>query len=52
MLVNNVGIGTQGKFTDINLDAERNELALDVVTPTVLSKLFGQDMVARGEGKY
>ena len=51
VLVNNVGIGTQGKFTDIDLDSERDQLQLDVVTPTVLSKLFGREMVERGHGK-
>jgi short-subunit dehydrogenase len=49
VLVNNVGIATQGKFTDIDLD--RDQLQLDVVTPTVLSKLFGRDMAERGHGK-
>ena len=51
VLVNNVGIATQGKFTDIDLDRERDQLRLDVETPTVLSKLFGREMVARGHGK-
>jgi short-subunit dehydrogenase len=51
VLVNNVGIGTQGKFTNIDLNRERDQLQLDVVTPTVLSKLFGREMVARGHGK-
>ena len=51
VLVNNVGIGTQGRFTDIDLDSERDQLQLDVVTPTVLSKLFGREMVERGHGK-
>jgi short-subunit dehydrogenase len=51
VLVNNVGIATQGTFTDIDLDRERDQLRLDVVTPTVLSKLFGREMVARGHGK-
>jgi short-subunit dehydrogenase len=51
VLVNNVGIATQGTFTDIDLDRERDQLRLDVETPTVLSKLFGREMVARGRGK-
>jgi short-subunit dehydrogenase len=51
VLVNNVGIATQGKFTDIDLDRDRDQLQLDVVTPTVLSKLFGREMVNRGHGK-
>jgi short-subunit dehydrogenase len=51
VLVNNVGIATQGKFTDIDLDRDRDQLQLDVMTPTVLSKLFGCEMVERGHGK-
>lgn len=49
-LVNNVGMGTQGKFVEVDPDREGDQLALNVVTPTQLAKLFGRDMVARGEG--
>ncbi len=51
VLVNNVGIATQGRFTDIDPGRERDQLRLDVETPTILSKLFGREMVARSRGK-
>lgn len=50
VLVNNVGIGTQGRFVDIDLQRERDQLRLNVVTPTVLAKLFGREMADRGDG--
>lgn len=50
VLVNNVGIGTQGRFVDIAPDREADQLALNVVTPTQLAKLFGRQMVQRGGG--
>jgi len=49
-LVNDVGIGTQGTFTDVDLDRELDQVALNVTTPTHLSKLFTRDMVERGGG--
>lgn len=49
-LVNNVGIGTQGRFTDIDLEKELDQVELNVTTPTHLTKLFGADMVERGAG--
>jgi hypothetical protein len=49
-LVNNVGIGTQGKFTEIDLDRELTQVELNVAAPTHLSKLFVPDMVERGSG--
>ncbi|HET7322852.1 MAG TPA: SDR family oxidoreductase [Halococcus sp.] len=51
ILVNNAGIGTQGRFVETDLDTERDELQLNVVTPTVLTKLFGREMGARGHGR-
>lgn len=50
ILVNNVGIGTQGPFVAIDADREADQLALNVVTPTLLAKLFGREMVERGDG--
>jgi hypothetical protein len=50
-LVNNVGIGSQGEFVDIDLETELDELQLNVIVPTVLTKRFGHDMRARGSGK-
>lgn len=50
-LVNNVGIGTQGKYTDIDLDRDLLQIELNVTTPSHLTKLFGADMVERGDGR-
>ena len=49
-LVNNVGIGTQGHFLDIDLDTELAQLELNVVTPTHLTKQLGPAMRDRGSG--
>ncbi|MEF8841665.1 MAG: SDR family oxidoreductase [Haloarculaceae archaeon] len=49
-LVNNAGVGTQGKFTEIDLDRDLDLVELNVAAPTHLSKLFVRDMVERGGG--
>ncbi len=49
-LVNNVGIGTQGHFLDTDLETELDQLELNVVTPTHLTKRFGPAMRDRGAG--
>lgn len=51
VLVNNAGFATYGKFTEIALQTELQEMQLNMVTLTHLSKLFTKDMVARGSGK-
>ena len=40
VLVNNVGVGTYGPFTESNLDAERTQLRLNVMLPVELTRLF------------
>lgn len=50
-LVNNVGIGTQGKYTEVDLDRDLLQIELNVTTPSHLTKLFGADMVERGDGR-
>jgi short-subunit dehydrogenase len=50
ILVNNVGIGTQGAFVENDLDRELDQLQLNMVTPTQLTHLYGGDMADRGEG--
>jgi len=50
-LVNNVGIGTQGKYTDIPADRDLLQIELNITTPSHLTKLFGADMVERGDGR-
>lgn len=49
-LANNVGIGTQGNFLDVELDRDLDQTQLNVVTPMHLTKLFGRDMRERGHG--
>lgn len=49
-LVNNAGVGTQGKFTEVDLDRDLALVALNVAAPTHLTKLFARDMVERGHG--
>jgi hypothetical protein len=50
ILVNNVGIGTQGTFVENDLDRELDQLQLNVVVPTQLTHLYGSDMADRGDG--
>jgi short-subunit dehydrogenase len=50
ILVNNVGIGTQGAFVENDLDRELDQMQLNMVTPTQLTHLYGGDMADRGEG--
>lgn len=49
-LVNNVGIGSQGHFLEIDLERQLDQLELNVVTPTHLTKQFGPAMRDRGVG--
>jgi hypothetical protein len=50
-LVNNAGFGTYGLFKDLPLEDERQEIALNVVTLTELTKLFLRPMLAAGRGR-
>ena len=50
ILVNNVGIGTQGPFVENDLGRELDQLQLNVVTPTQLTHIYGREMVERGRG--
>lgn len=50
-LVNNAGFATYGKFVEIPLEKELQEMQLNMVTLTHLTKLFAKDMVARKNGK-
>jgi hypothetical protein len=51
ILVNNAGFATYGRFLDTDLDTERDELQVNVVAVTELTKRFLPGMVERGEGK-
>lgn len=51
VLVNNAGFATYGRFLDTDLDRERDELQVNVVAVTELTKRFLPGMVDRGEGR-
>ena len=51
ILINNAGHGLQGTFVDGTLDAALAMLQLDVVSLTVVTHVFAQDMRTRGRGK-
>jgi short-subunit dehydrogenase len=50
VLVNNVGIGTQGAFVENDLGRELDLLQLNVTTPTQLAHRYGSEMAERGRG--
>lgn len=49
-LVNNVGIGTYGSFHETDLDAELDQVRLNVELPVHLTRLFIPAMVERDDG--
>lgn len=51
VLVNNAGIGTNGKFTDADLQSELNLIQLNITALVELCHLFGADMSKRKQGK-
>jgi len=51
VLVNNAGVGLYGAFSDIDADASRAMLELDVVTLTDLTRRLLPGMLARGQGR-
>ena len=50
-LVNNAGFATSGMFAEIDLEAELQEMQLNMVTLTHLTKLFLGGMLQRRRGK-
>jgi len=50
-LVNNAGFSVYGPFTETDLDAERDLIAVNVTAVTALAKRFLPAMVARGAGR-
>lgn len=50
ILVNNAGIAAAGKFEDVPDDLWEKVIELDLVVPMRLTKLFLEQMLARGEG--
>jgi short-subunit dehydrogenase len=51
VLVNNAGFGTHGFFVETDLPQELEEMQVNMVALTHLTKLFLQDMVKRRNGK-
>ncbi|MGH2731857.1 MAG: SDR family NAD(P)-dependent oxidoreductase [Actinomycetota bacterium] len=51
VLVNNAGFGTNGRFSDIDLTRELDEIQLNVAAPVHLTKLFLKPMLARNRGR-
>lgn len=51
VLVNNAGVGTHGAFHELALEKDVGLLELNVVSLSVLTKLFLRQMVARGNGR-
>ncbi|MBO0936878.1 SDR family NAD(P)-dependent oxidoreductase [Fibrella sp. HMF5335] len=52
VLVNDAGVGLHGKFaTETDWEAEKSMVNLNVLTTTLLTKLYLRDMVARNEGR-
>jgi short-subunit dehydrogenase len=50
LLVNNAGFGLYGEFLAIDAARERELMEIDVLVPLRLTRLFGEEMVARGRG--
>ncbi|HYR61200.1 MAG TPA: SDR family oxidoreductase [Actinomycetota bacterium] len=51
VLVNNAGAGLLGKFADLDMDGDVGMLQLNVVAPTLLTRLFLPPMLERGSGR-
>jgi short-subunit dehydrogenase len=51
VLVNDAGHGHYGEFEKTNLEMELSIINLNISSLVILTKLFLQDMLARGEGK-
>jgi len=50
-LVNNAGFGTNGRFAELPLDREREEILLNVYCLVALSRLYLPGMIRRGRGQ-
>jgi len=51
ILINNAGIGYHGEFIEKEIQSDLDLINLNIITPTVLTKLFLQDMLKIGNGK-
>ncbi|KIL43718.1 SDR family NAD(P)-dependent oxidoreductase [Jeotgalibacillus campisalis] len=50
-LINNAGVGLFGEFHKTELVKEEAMIQLNITSLTALTKLFGKDMIQRGEGR-
>lgn len=51
ILINNAGTGYHGKFLGKNIQDDLDLINLNIITPTILTKLFLKDMLKIGRGK-
>jgi len=51
ILVNNAGVGVWGEFSETDINDEINMINLNLVTPTVLTKFFLNDMRDQNRGR-
>ena len=51
ILINNAGIGYHGEFLEKNIQSDLDLINLNIITPTILTKLFLQDMIKIDQGK-
>ena len=51
VLVNNAGIGNNGKFTDTPIEEYMELIQLNITSLTMLCSVFGKDMVKKGSGR-
>jgi uncharacterized protein len=51
VLVNNAGLGLGGRFAEVGIEGELAMMQLNMIALTHLTKLYLDEMLARGEGK-
>ncbi|PPA70115.1 SDR family NAD(P)-dependent oxidoreductase [Jeotgalibacillus proteolyticus] len=51
VLINNAGVGLFGEFHKTDMEKEEAMIQLNITSLTELTKLFGREMVKKGEGK-
>lgn len=51
ILINNAGFATAGAFSETDYDKEQQEMVLNMVSLTLLTKLFLHDMLGRNRGR-
>lgn len=51
VLVNNAGVGLNGKFVDISAEKQLELIQLNITSLTMLCKFFGADMVKKRSGR-